>query len=322
MKVISGLIFTSVIMLLTGCATPVPNDPELAYIDRSKLPDTDLALNIPGLSPCTTNDDHTLHLNSREPVNVMVHGCFGSAARFRALSEVFAFHGQQSICFSYNDRDSLNKSADELVTSLEQLASKMENPRINVIGHSQGGLIARKSLTRERETSWSNKNAKLRLITISSPFSGISSAEHCGSPTIRTWSAGLVVPVCMLISGGKWFDITYASDFITKPGTMVDEVEEYFKVVTDERNTCRSFNDEGICIEDDLVFSISEQQQAEIDDSPSTTSTIIKAGHAEIVGDHRVQPLKLISLLQEYGVMKTTPISRKKHLDHLLSVLY
>jgi pimeloyl-ACP methyl ester carboxylesterase len=307
---------------LAGCATPVPNDPELAYIDRSRLPPANLALQVPGLSPCTTSKDSTLHLNSQEPVTVMVHGCFGSAARFRALSEVFAFHGQQSVCFSYNDRDSLTTSADELVTSLQQLSASMDNPHITVIGHSQGGLIARNALTRERARPWATSKEEIRLVTISSPFAGIQAAEHCGSPTIRKWSLGLVVPACMLISGGKWFDITYASDFIRKPGTLIDGVNDYLKVVTDERGTCRQYNENDLCAEDDLVFNLEEQYQSHIDNHPVTTNIEIAAGHAEIVGDHRVQPRKLITLLQQQGVMKQTAASERRSFEQLLLSLY
>lgn len=308
--------------LLQGCATPVPNDPELAYIDRSRLPASDLALQIPGLSPCTTSDDATLHLNSQQPVTIMVHGCFGSAARFRALSEVFAFHGQQSACFNYNYRDSLTTSADELVDSLAQLSSAMQNKQVTVIGHSQGGLIARNALTRERAHPLDDTSAKLRLVTISSPFAGIEAAEHCGSATIRKWSLGLIVPVCMLISGGKWFDITYASDFIREPGTLIGGVNEYLKVVTDEQGTCRHFDADGLCAEDDLVFSLQEQYQPDIDNHPITSNVEIAAGHAEIVGDHRVEPRKLIALLQQRGIMKRTATADNAAFERLILLLY
>lgn len=315
-------VFIAVMVVLSGCATPVPNDPELAFIDSSRLPEPDRAVRIPGLSSCTTSDDSTLHLNSREPVTVMVHGCFGSAARFRALSGVFAFHGQQSVCFSYNDRDSLTQSADELVTALEQLSATMAETRITVIGHSQGGLIARNALTRERSRVWESAQAETRLVTISSPFAGIQAAEHCGSPTIRNWSLGLVVPICMLISGDKWFDITYASDFIQQPGTLLDGVTEYLKVVTDERGTCRRYDAQGICEEDDLVFELQEQYQPVIDSYPLIRKVEIKAGHAEIVGDHRVEPRKLISLLQQHGIMKVTETVDQARLERLLVTLY
>jgi pimeloyl-ACP methyl ester carboxylesterase len=198
----------------------------------------------------------------------------------------------------------------------------MAETRITVIGHSQGGLIARNALTRERSRVWESAQAETRLVTISSPFAGIQAAEHCGSPTIRNWSLGLVVPICMLISGDKWFDITYASDFIQQPGTLLDGVTEYLKVVTDERGTCRRYDAQGICEEDDLVFELQEQYQPVIDSYPLIRKVEIKAGHAEIVGDHRVEPRKLISLLQQHGIMKVTETVDQARLERLLVTLY
>ena len=103
---------------------------------------------------------------------MLAHGCLASAGRFRSLAQVFAFHGQQSACFSYNDRDSLTKSAAQLVSALDDLAGHLQNPQVTVIGHSQGGLIARNALTTERAQPLVAE-LDLRLVTISSPFAGI-----------------------------------------------------------------------------------------------------------------------------------------------------
>jgi len=49
---------------------------------KSRLPPADISLTIPGLGPCTNNPDRTLHLNSQQPVTVLVHGCRGSTGNF------------------------------------------------------------------------------------------------------------------------------------------------------------------------------------------------------------------------------------------------
>ena len=49
---------------------------------------------------------------------------------------------------------------------------------------------------------------------------------------------------------------------------------------------------------------------------------VIKAGHVEIVGDERVAPLKLISILQQSGILKPTEPERKASLNLLLTKLY
>ncbi|NNK84759.1 MAG: alpha/beta hydrolase [Desulfobacterales bacterium] len=292
-----------------------------ALINNPHKPD--MSIEIEGLCRCTGADDNVLNLNSEEPLTVLVHGCKGSAAKFRALAEVFAFHGQQTVCFSYNDRDSLMKSSSDLIQSLNRLFNHMPENRITLIGHSQGGMIARKALIKKRADELHiNDRAAIRLVTVSSPFAGINAAKHCGSKMGRKLTLGLLVPICKLISGGKWFEITSASEFIQKPGTLIDPVSSYLKIDTDERNSCRKYSPDGSCLKEDFVFSTEEQYHSLIDEDKMTDSYEIVAGHAEIVGDEQIKPQKLISIFQVKGIMPQTPPERKEELALLLNQLF
>jgi pimeloyl-ACP methyl ester carboxylesterase len=307
--------------LLAGCASTSELPPELHRIDSSVLPPADRSLNIPGLGPCTDSPDRTLHLNANQPVTVLVHGCFASAGRFRSLAQVFAFHGQQSACFSYDDRDSLTHSATQLVNALDVLAGQMHHRQMTVIGHSQGGLIARNALTAERQRPLA-ADIDLRLVTISSPYAGIAAADHCGSSVARVVSLGLVVPICMLVSGDKWYEITAASSFIREPGHLIGQVDDFIKIVTDERDSCRRYDGEGRCLEDDYVFSTEEQYFPAVDNSPQVVPVAVRAGHAEIVGNGGDTPDKLITILQHQRVMRATTSAEAPALESLLNTLY
>jgi len=309
-------------LALSGCLPRVPDDPSLLVVDRGKLPPPDMTLNIPGLSPCTDNADRTLHLNSSQPVTVLVHGCYGSAGLFRALGQVLAFHGQQAVCFSYDYRDSLMTSSSELIASLEALARGMRNKRITVIGHSQGGLIARKALVAERLDALADTDAELRLVTVSAPLAGIASAETCGSAQARYWSLGIIPVLCRIVSGEKWYEITSASDFIRRPGELVGPVGEYLKIVTDERGACREYDKNGACVEEDFVFSLAEQRIPAIDQGGRVKNVEVRAGHVEIVGDRRVVPEKLIAVLQRNGILNPTEPGRAEAFKRLLARLY
>jgi hypothetical protein len=312
----------AVFAVLSGCSTPAPTAPNLVRIDTTNLPPPDLALKIAGLSPCTATPDATLHLNSKEPVNIIVHGCMGSAALFRSLAQVFAFHGQQTICFSYDDRDSLMQSSAELIDALRSLSAGMKSRRMTVIGHSQGGLVSRKALIKEREDRFLAGNASLELVTISAPYAGIAAADHCASPKARYLSLGLVIPICKLISGNKWYEITHPSSFIQQPGELLDQVATHLKIVTDETDTCRDYDQNGKCVEDDFVFSLDEQYFEPVDAASCVENIVVSAGHVEIVGDHDVAPKKLIDLLQQKGIMHQTPPARQNALSTLLARLY
>jgi hypothetical protein len=292
-------------LMAGGCATPAPSDPELAGIVSDNLPNPDISVEIPGLSNCTTSSDATLHINSRDPVNIIVHGCFGSAARFRSLAEVFAFHGSA-----------------ELVFALNELGDHLVRKDITVIGHSQGGLISRRSLISDREDASLREDTAFRLVTISSPYAGISAADHCASRTAKIISLGLVIPICRLISGGKWNEITYSSDFIQEPGELGRQVGRHLKIDTDETGFCRTFDSKGSCIESDFVFSLEEQYFAAVDNSPLVENIAVLAGHSEIVGDYRTPPEKLIEILQANGIMHETPPLMAEKLSLLLAQLY
>lgn len=309
------------IALLAGCATEATIDSELRAIDQAKLPPANITLNITGLGPCTDNPDRSLQLNSQQPVTVLVHGCFGSSGLFRGLSQVLAFHGQQTACFTYNDRDSMMLSSGQLNSALDQLAKKMDTRRMTVIGHSQGALIARKALVANRPDPIQNGDLKLRLVTVSGPFAGIASANQCGNPVTRVLTLGLIGPLCRIVTGDKWSEITYASEFILQPGSLHEQVQDYLKVVTNERGTCRR-SQNGACTESDEIFTLEEQRNAIIDRDPIAKIVEVSAGHVEIVGDRRVAPVKLIAILQQNGIINPTEPERTAKLNLLLTKLY
>ena len=285
------------------------------------LPKADLVLNIPGLGPCTDDPDRTLHLASGQPVTILVHGCNGSAGRFQALAEVFAFHGQQAIGFSYDDREEMMASSGRLTRAIQALGARLPNAQITVIGHSQGGLVARKALV-ERADVALDPGLQLRLVTISAPFAGIEAARHCGSPVAMAVSLGMVAPICRLISGAKWRDITYSGDFITHPGRLAPQVSRHLKINSDERDSCRETGPGGGCLKSDFTFSLQEQRQTEIDAEPRAKVLDLKVGHVAVVGDQNVIPDQLIALLQREGIMLPTAPRRQGDLAALLARLY
>jgi len=308
-------------LAVAGCSTPryVP-DPQ--PLETGRLPVPDLAVNIPQLGPCTDAADRTLHLNSREPVTVLVHGCKGSAGRFRALAQLYAFHGQQAVCFSYDDRDSLVDSSHQLIGALDALAAQQHSRDLTVAGPSMCGLVARKAMEVDRPGAWKNANLDLKLMTISAPLNGIRLAETCGSRAIQWLSLGTVPGICMLISGDNWYEITSASPFIRQPGALLPSVQRYLKIVTDERDTCRRRDQSGVCLESDYVFDVAEQYNPIVDRYPQLTNIEVNAGHVEIVGNRDIVPRKLLAILQREGMLAPTPPERQAALERLLALLY
>jgi pimeloyl-ACP methyl ester carboxylesterase len=313
--------FFTLLVLLGGCASREPPDPAYYQIEQGSLPPADVTLNISGLGPCTDNPDRSLHLDSSKPVNVLVHGCFGSSGQFRGLAQVLAFHGQQTACFTYDDRNELTRTSTELRRAVNQLSEQTQVPQITVIGHSMGALISHKSLTGLPVAPPPNRQADLRLVTISGPFDGIGSAKTCGNTWLHPLTLGLLAASCHIVTGPKWADITYTSRFIREPGALVPQVGNYLKIDTDERNTCRR-EERGRCVEDDDVFSLAEQRNPLVERDARAQRIEVRAGHVEIVGDKRVAPTKLIAILQEQGVIRPTAPERMSDFNQLLARVY
>lgn len=288
----------------------------------SRLPAPDKSVLIPNLRNCTFSDNENITFNSQEPVTIIVHGCFSSAGKFRSLADVYAYHGQQSFCFNYNDRDSLEQSSAELITALTQLSKHLASPMINIIGHSQGGLVSRRALIQEREDQTLPSHLSIQLTTISTPFGGIEASAHCNSTTAKWLSLGLVHPICMLITGAKYSEIPPNSAFINQPGTLLPMVTRHTKIVTDESNTCRKIDTTGKCLEDDFVFSIPEQYQKKVDNLAIVHDIRIKAGHVEIVGDEQKAPHKLITILQDEDLLKALHLDSTDYVATYIDNIY
>ena len=306
--------------LLCGCATSEPLNPAYYEIEPGNLPPANVTLNIAGLGPCTDNPDRSLHLDSSQPVHVLVHGCFGSSGQFRGLAQVLAFHGQQTACFTYDDRASLTDSATELRRIVDQLAQQTRAPRVTVIGHSQGALVARKSLT-ELPLAPASHRADLSLVTVSGPFDGIAAAKTCGRTWLYPLTLGLLPATCYAATGAKWSDITYSSRFIREPGPLAPQVSSHLKIDTDERGTCLR-EENGRCVQSDDIFSLTEQRNARVETDSRARRVEVRAGHVEIVGDKYVAPTKLIAILQEQGVIRPTAPERRTAFSELLARIY
>lgn len=260
-------------------------------------------LNIEGLKHCNNANDSRIHVNPEEPLTIIVHGCFASVGQFKTLADVYGLYDQQAICFEYDDRKSLEETSGELVSALNTLSNENPNQSLHVIGHSQGGLVARRALTADREDEKKVATKQLQLTTISSPFNGIEISSHCGVTSLRILSLGIVDLICYAVTGEKYQQIPPNADFIEQPGDLLSSVSQHLVIKTDERNTCRRTNDEGVCVEDDYVFSVNEQTNQDVDNIVNADLITVEAGHVEIVGNGESVPTDLIDILKDQQLL-------------------
>lgn len=305
-------------LMLVACGSaPSSGVPAVRFGENSP------SLVIEGLDECDDDGSSELHIDPAKPLVVVVHGCNASGGRFRALAHVFEAHGQQTVCYNYDDRDSLVDTSARLTEALQILKSQLGDQPVTVLGHSQGGLVARRALVAtDGAPGVSSGTGPLRLVTVSSPFNGINASSHCSMLTLHILSLGISAGLCRAIAGDKWTEIHPDAAFMRTPGSLDGTVREHLEVVTDERNTCRVVDDMGKCTEDDFVFTVNEQRNQAVEQDRRVASVTVKAGHVEIVGSEDLPPLKLIELLQHNGVLAPTPDDKKDVVAALLRKLY
>ena len=275
-----------------------------------------------GLAACAPTQPAQQVIDPDRPLTVLVHGCSSSGGRFRSLANVFELHGQQTACFNYNDRDSLRASGQQLRRALNGLRRRMRHGEVTILGHSQGGLVARAALSEPvRPASDTESPPTYRLVTISSPFAGIQAASDCGSLALHILTLGITVAVCQVVTGSKWGEIHPSAGMVTAPQPLWPAVSSHLSIVTDERGTCRKQAMSG-CEESDFVFEVAEQSNRLLLDDTRVTQTTIAAGHVEIVGQAGMSPRKLIRALQRHGVLRPTPPALKGELSSLLGRLF
>lgn len=283
----------------------------------------DAGTRIPGIGRCNDEPPGALELDPGRPLAVLVHGCRSSGGRFRALADVFAARGQQAVCFEYDDRDSIEATAARLAAALDALQARLPAQRITVVGHSQGGLVARRALVADREAPLRTRAGfSWRLVTVSSPFGGIRASSDCGKTWLHALTLGVTVAICQAIAGDKWSEIHPRAELVVRPGTLLPEVAEALKIVTDERGTCRRSRPDGSCAESDDVFSVEEQRNPAVDADPRLELREVRAGHAEIVGDATRVPALLLGLLEERGILARASPGRREADARRLAAIY
>jgi pimeloyl-ACP methyl ester carboxylesterase len=262
-------------------------------------------------------------LDPGRPLVLLVHGCNDSGGRFRALARVFRDQDRQAICFNYDDRRSLEVTSSQLIRALDMLATRLDEVEITVIGHSQGGLVARRALIREREDRLQGAAVgRIDLVTVSSPFGGIRAASHCGLLPLHIASLGITAGVCQLAAGATWTEIHPRARFIQEPGTLLPGVARHLKVITDERGACLARVPDGPCAESDEVFSMAEQRNPVIDRDPRAREVVVRAGHVAIVGDTERPPLKLVRVLQQHRILDAPGAREERAFLERLMQLY
>lgn len=213
------------------------------------------------------------------PLTVLVHGNHAAVDAFAELAAALESEGDQVVCYRWREGGRLTYAAEDLREALEALDA-LELPRVRVLGHSLGGLAARRSLTTELGEPL---ETPMELVTVATPFAGVRSARTCGLVWARVLSLGAVGSICRrLARGAKWRDIHPRASLIREPGELGPWVRRHVHVITAEHGHCRRRAPDGRCAKDDHVFDVDEQATTHVEDARIEAHEI-DAGHGAVV---------------------------------------
>jgi hypothetical protein len=105
---------------------------------------------------------------------------------------------------------------------------------------------------------------------------------------------------------------------VQAPGKLSPQVIWHLEIRTDERNACRHRGSDGSCQRSDYVFSLLEQENERIVRDRRVRPEQIRAGHAEIIGNQKDAPRKLLKVLQRNLVLGPTPTDKLLAVEKLL----
>ena len=117
---------------------------------------------------------------------VLVHGYFANRGYFRALVSGLEAHGAGPV-FAPNLRSwmaPIETAEEELHGHIERIVAGTGQPRVVLVGHSMGGLVARAYLARR------GPGRVARLVTVASPHHGTALARWGIGPSGRQMRAG------------------------------------------------------------------------------------------------------------------------------------
>lgn len=218
-------------------------------------------------------------------VAVLVHGRGAGGDQFGALARALGAQGHRVLCFNYDYRERVAESARKLGAALDSLRMRAVAQQVTVVGHSQGGLVARLALAEDAASKTDPYLLpRVTLITVATPFAGVRLASVCGRPGLRVASLGTISMVCRMVTGANWREIHPNAELIRRPPPLSARVVKHVAIVTDERNSCRRWGVTGECERDDFVFSVEEQLGAAILSDPRVRVQQVGGGHVELLG--------------------------------------
>lgn len=114
------------------------------------------------------DDDWAERCGNDRPMVVCIHGLNSSAERFDTMRAHLRGNGFATAAIQYDDAQPISDTASEVAVIVNSIQRKQRQPKLALIGHSMGGLVARAML----ENPEIESKTVSHLITLGTPHGG------------------------------------------------------------------------------------------------------------------------------------------------------
>lgn len=216
-----------------GWAVPQAPNGRLLPLDFSRVPEA-MLVRRGGRAAIYALGRAAADYDARRPAILFVHGLQGSAAKFASIAagidaDRFQLH---VLCFDDSHRHTA-RNGDELADELRALAARSSSsPRLLIIAHSMGGIVARRALVNLALSSSGglNRFSAVDLIAIDTPWHGFAGPSDQGAGSVMMAIARPFIP-------DGYEDMRAASSlFAGDPGSAnpVERAGLYHQLISDK----------------------------------------------------------------------------------------
>ena len=216
-----------------------------------------------GLLEADSSAHHCSAASRPDRLLIIVHGYAPVVGQFAALIEESKGTEVHVLQFHYDHHHALDEVALDLASAVAGAANCIKPRQIEVLGHSLGGLVARRAV---EHLATKELGAGVTLMTIAAPFHGFASA------------AGTVtMPVDIGLSESHR-DIAALSAFIREPKRLPAGIQ-HCKLETDEMNA------DVADLPHDHVLRLEDQVNPRVDNDPRLVlRRVVAVGHISAIG--------------------------------------
>jgi pimeloyl-ACP methyl ester carboxylesterase len=170
---------------------------------------------------------------------VLVHGFAGSSTSWFAVRRALQADGRTVVSFDYRPwAASVDKLADQLVETVEDVLAATGAGKVHLVGHSLGGVIIALALTRDRLAGHVDL-----VVTLGSPFSGSPWADMLPlGPLVRALRPGSPLlrrlAIARAPAGVRWLAFASTLDPIVSAHRAVPVNRQATRVMIDAAGHC------------------------------------------------------------------------------------